>query len=168
MRNVSTASTVPVEVWLSGLLTVALFAGLTWYLAPLHPGALALQLAWSPRAFGEIIHVWSEADLARYRNHLPVDFVLLAAYGTFGYLVGARTTLFRGAGARYRRVATWVLPMAALSDALENALHWWLTETPRFGVPLVYALSAGCAWLKWLLAIGFLLLVASVLVREEG
>jgi hypothetical protein len=39
---------------------------------------------------------------------------------------------------RPRWAATWVLPAAALCDAVENGLHWWLTEAPRFGVPLAY------------------------------
>ena len=43
-------------VWITGLLALALFAGLAWQLAPLEPGVLALQLAVTPRAFGEIVH----------------------------------------------------------------------------------------------------------------
>lgn len=155
-------------VWLSGLAALALFAGLAWYLAPLEPGVLALQLAWTPRAFGAIVHFWSDADLARYRSHLPVDCALLVAYGSFGYLAGTRTGLFGGSSARVRRIGTWLLPSAAVFDALENGFHWWLTETPRFGMPLVYAASAGCAWLKWLLLLGFLLLAARALARGEG
>jgi len=71
-------------VWTSGLLALALLAGLAWYLSPLEPGVVALQFAFTPRAFGEIIHFWSPEDLLRYRRHLPVDFLLLAAYGSFG------------------------------------------------------------------------------------
>jgi len=154
------------SVWISGLIALALFGGLAWYLRPLDPGVLALQLAWTPRAFGKIVHLWSATDLARYRSHLPVDFALLAAYGSFGYLVATQTGVFRGRGPWYRRLGTWLLPAAALFDALENAFHWWLTEVPRFGMPLVYAASAGCAWLKWLLIIGFLLLSAHALARD--
>ncbi|GAA4410103.1 hypothetical protein [Quisquiliibacterium transsilvanicum] len=153
-------------VWISGLVALALFAGLAWHLSPLSPGALALQLAWTPRAFGEIVHFWSDAELARYRSHLPVDYALLAAYGAFGYLLSTRTGIFGGRGAGYRRIGTWLLPAAALLDALENALHCWLTEVPRFGMPLVYAASAGAAWLKWLLIIGFLLMCAWAAARD--
>ena len=153
-------------VWLSGLAALALFAWLAWYLAPLAPGALALQLTWSPRAFGEIIHFWSEAELARYRSHLPVDYALLIAYGAFGYLVATRTGIFAARGAVTRRIAAWLLPAAALLDAVENALHWWLTEVPRFGIPLAYATSASCAWGKWLLIIAFLLMCAWAAARD--
>lgn len=155
-------------VWVSGLAALLLFLGLAWYLAPLKPGVLALQLAWTPRAFGEIIHFWSDADLARYRSHLPVDYALLVAYGSFGYLVATRTVVFRGCSAGCRLVAAALLPVAAALDAIENLLHAWLTEAPRFGMPAVYALSASCSWLKWLLVIAFLLACARALARAEA
>lgn len=154
-------------VWICGLTALALCAGLAWYLEPLNPGVLALQLALTPRAFGEIIHLWSPADLARYRSHLPVDFALLLAYGAFGYLVATRASVFDARSPSFRRVLKWLLPLAAGFDALENALHWWLTEVPRFGVPAVYAVSAGASSLKWLLVLGFMLLSAYALLRAE-
>ena len=63
----------------SGLVALALFAALAAWLAPLEPGALALQFAATPRAFGEVVHRWSAQDLQRYRAHLPLDAVLLLA-----------------------------------------------------------------------------------------
>lgn len=152
-------------VWIFGLIALALCAGLAWYLEPLNPGVLALQLALTPRAFGEIIHFWSPADLARYRAHLPIDFALLLAYGAFGYLFATRASVLDARAPSLRRFLKWLLPLAACFDALENVLHWWLTEVPRFGVPLVYAVSAGSSWLKWALIVGFLLLGAYALVR---
>jgi hypothetical protein len=156
------------SVWTSGLLAVALLAGLAWYLSPLEPGVVALQFAFTPSAFGEIIHFWSPEDLLRYRRHLPVDFLLLATYGAFGYLLVTRTSLFGSRSQPLRRAASWVLPVAALFDATENALHWWLTEVPRFGVPLVYAASASFSFLKWALIVGFGLLVAYALSRVDA
>lgn len=147
-------------VWISGLSVLALLAGLAWYLAPLQPGALALQFAFTPRAFGQIIHFWSPADLERYRNHLPIDHALLLAYGAFGYFCATRASIFAPRTPSFRRFLKWLLPFAASLDVLENALHWWLTEVPRFGVPLVYALSAGASSLKWLLVLGFGLMFA--------
>lgn len=154
-------------VWISGLTALALCAGLAWYLAPLDPGALALQFAFTPRAFGQIIHFWSPADLERYRSHLPVDYALLLAYGAFGYLCATRAHIFAAHAPSFRGVLKWLLPLAAFFDALENALHWWLTEVPRFGVPLLYAVSAGASSLKWLLALGFGLMCAYALFRAE-
>ena len=155
-------------VWTSGLLALALLAGIAWYLSPLEPGVVALQLAFTPRAFGEVIHFWSPEDLLRYRRHLPVDLLLLAAYGSFGYLLVTRTSVFSSSSQPLRRLASWFLPLAAFFDAMENALHWWLTEVPRFGVPFVYAASASFSFLKWALIVGFGLLVAYALSRAEA
>jgi hypothetical protein len=155
-------------VWLSGLLALALFTGLAWYLSPLKPGVVALQFAFTPQAFGEIIHQWSPEDLQRYRRHLPVDFILLATYGLFGYLLVRRAPFFRSCAPLLRRLASWLLPVAAIFDALENAQHGWVTEVPRFGVPAVYAASASFSALKWALILGFGLLLAYALFRADA
>lgn len=146
-------------------IAAALFIGLGGYLAPLEPSVLALQLTFTPRAFGTIVHVWPPEHLARYRAHLPVDMLLLAAYGAFGWLLATRTALWAGAATTWRRLATWALPLAAVFDALENVLHWWLTASPRFGLPAVYALAGGAAAAKWALVLVFTALVAHALSR---
>ena len=158
-------------LWLSGIATVALFCGIAWYLASLEPGALALQLAFTPRAFGAIVHVWSEAQLARYRAHLPFDFALIAAYATFGYRLVTHSDVFVGCGHRLKRAAAWCLPLAGVCDGVENLFHLWLTAAPRFGVPMAYAASAGCSLLKWLLIAGFGAVTVFALLRgaaEKG
>ncbi len=147
------------KLLLSGACALALFAGIALHLAPLQPGALALQLAFSPRAFAEVIHAWSADDLSRYRAHLPYDFLLLACYAAFGRLLASRTAWFAASPAALRTLATWLLPLAAAFDATENAFHWWLTEVPRFGIAWAYALSAACAAAKWLLMLAWLLVV---------
>lgn len=147
------------RVWLSGAAALALFAGIAWYLAPLQPNVLALQLAFSPRAFAEVIHAWSADDLLRYRAHLPYDVLLLLCYGSFGWLLAARTGLFAARPVAWRRCAMWLLPLAATFDATENGFHWWLTEVPRFGVAWVYGVAAACAAAKWLLLLAYVLAV---------
>lgn len=154
-------------VWLSGLSALALLAGITWYLAPLQPNILALQLAFSPRAFAEVIHAWSAADLLRYRAHLPYDCLLLACYGSFGYLLVSRSALFSAQPAALRNLAMWLLPLAAAGDATENAFHWWLTEVPRFDIAWAYGVAAACAAGKWLLLLGFWLAVLYALDRRR-
>ncbi len=151
---------------LSGAAAVALFAGIAGYLAPLQPNVLVLQLAFSPRAFAEVIHAWSADDLLRYRAHLPYDFLLLACYACFGYLLIARTTLFAAQPA-LRRCAMWLLPLAAAFDATENAFHWWLTEVPRFGIAWAYGVSAAFAAGKWLLLLTYGLAVLYALDAGE-
>ncbi len=141
---------------IAGLTALLLLVGLAVWLRPLDPDVLSLQLAYTPRQFGDIVHAWSPGMLARYRAHLPIDFVLLASYGTFGHRLTTRWSVLAP-----QRWARGLLPAAAVCDAVENGFHLWLTEAPRFGVPWAYATSAGCAALKWALIVGF----AGVVVR---
>ena len=152
---------------LSGAAALMLAAGIAWYLAPLRPNILALQLAFSPRAFAEVIHAWSADDLLRYRAHLPYDCLLLACYGAFGYLLASRSALFAARPAALRNAAMWLLPLAAACDAAENAFHWWLTEVPRFDIAWAYGVAASCAAGKWLLLLGYWLLVLYALDRRR-
>ncbi|MBI3156751.1 MAG: hypothetical protein HYZ20_15285 [Burkholderiales bacterium] len=154
-------------VWISGLAALALFAGLAVHLAPLEPGVVALQFAATPRAFGEIVHLWSPQDLQRYRAHLAPDMLLLAAYGAFGHQLATRTRVFAPLAPGARAAARWLMPAAALADAAENALHAWLTEAPRFDVPHLYAISAGAAALKWALLVAYAMLIVLALLRAR-
>ena len=152
----------------SGAATLILLVAIVWQLRGLQPGALELQLALDARGFGAVIHQWTAEDLARYRAHLPWDCALLASYGTFGWLLAARTATFSELGRAGRGFATWALPLAAASDAAENALHGWLTEVPRFGVGWIYPVAAGCAALKWALVLAWMLVLAWALLRSRS
>ena len=153
-------------VYLSGLLVVVLAAITFWMVSDLQPGVIVLQFAWTPRGFGEIVHVWPPEDLERYRLHLPLDSLLLLVYGSFGWLLATRTALFASLPRLACAAAPFVLPLAAAFDAVENALHAWLTEMPRFGLHGLYLLSTSCSALKWALLFGFGALVLWALARE--
>jgi hypothetical protein len=155
-------------VWLTGIAALLLFAGLEWYLAPLQPGVLALQFAFTPKAFAAVVHAWPPDYLHRYRSHLPIDFILLGCYGSFGFLLASRSTLFARHSTTARAAVIWALPVAAAFDAAENALHWWLTAAPRFGVTLPYVASAMCSAFKWALLFGFTIAIIHALTRAEG
>ena len=155
-------------LWLNAALVVILAVAVAWMVAPLSPGVVVLQFAWTPRGFGEIVHVWPPEDLVRYRAHLPVDCALLFAYGVFGYLLATQTGLFAPLPVPLRRLAPFVLPLAAVFDAVENALHAWLTEIPRFDVPLVYLASATSSALKWALLFVFGVLALWALAIAGG
>ena len=137
-------------------------------LAPLEPGVAALQFAFTPRAFASAVHAWPPEHLALYRAHLPVDFLLLAAYGSFGWLLATRSAVFAPCRARLRRLAAWALPLAACFDAVENGLHGWLTAAPRFGLPALYVLAASASTLKWLLLLGFVALVVHAMFVDTA
>lgn len=154
-------------LWCCAALVLVLAALTAWIVAPLSPGVLMLQFAWTPRAFGEIVHVWPPEDLARYRAHLPVDCGLLLAYGAFGYLLATRTRLLAPLARPVRSLAPVMLPLAAVFDAAENAFHAWLTAMPRFDVPLVYLASSASSTLKWVLLFAFAAVVLWALARGE-
>jgi hypothetical protein len=155
-------------LWITGAASVALFVGLAWYLAPLEPSVLALQLTFRPRVFGDIVHFWSPEQLARFRMHLLWDCVLLASYGAFGWLLARRTRVFAAYRPKARAAVAWMLPAAAAFDAAENALHGWLTEAPRFGTVWPYVAAGGCATLKWGLIVAFAAVTAHALSRDEA
>ncbi|MBM3391082.1 MAG: hypothetical protein FJY34_03795 [Betaproteobacteria bacterium] len=152
--------------WGLGASALALFGAIVLYLAPLEPGVLQLQFALTPRAFGAVMHFWSPQDLARYRAHLPWDFLLLMLYAAFGWLFARRSPLFAHSTPAARAAAAWLLPAAAIFDAAENALHLWLTAAPRFDLAPLYALSALSAAAKWALLIAFSIVVLRALARR--
>ena len=153
-------------VWASGLASAALFALIASYLSPLSPDPIQLQLALTPRAFGELVHAWPPEHLARYRAHFPADFAMLVCYGAFGRWLCTRTALTRPLPIEWRAAARWMLPLAAACDAAENWAHLWLTELPRFGMAWLYASSATVAALKWVLLAGFALTVLAALAAH--
>ncbi len=155
-------------VWLTGIAALALFTGLAWTLAPLEPGIISLQFAFTPGSFAAVVDAWPAGHLARYRAHLPVDCLLLACYGSFGYLLAQRSTLLARCSPAVCVAARWALPLAAVFDATENALHWWLIEAPRSAATFPYALSAACSGLKWALLLGYAIAVVHALTRAGG
>jgi hypothetical protein len=154
-------------VWLTGIATLVLSAGIAWLIAPLYPGAIMLELAYTPKSFGTIVHAWPAEYLLLYREILQLNFLLLISFGAFGYFFVSRSPLFSGHSPAWRTLLAWTLPVAAALGAIENGLHIWLTAAPRFGIPVAYAVSAVCAALKWSIVTAFALAVFHALLREE-
>lgn len=148
------ASTTPLK--LAAVASVLLFIGLGIYLAPLQPSVVALQLTFTPEAFVQVLQAWGSEGVQRFRNHLPVDCLLLLSYGAAGYWAVTRTRFFESLVSRLP--LSWVapvLPFAAACDAGENLLHWMLTGVNALSsavtlAPALYPLAGVCATLKWL------------------
>ncbi len=152
--------------WTLGLLALGLLIGLGWWLWPLRPDIMALQLAFSAPAFRSVLEQWGPQGLALYRAHFGADFVLLILYGAFGWRLATHAAFFKVLSPRRRRWAAAMLPLAALADAAENALHLLLTTPVALAMPPQagwIALAAVCASAKWLLLTAFALAVVGAL-----
>lgn len=109
-----------------GVAALLLLAGIACYLSPLKPGIIALQFAFTQSSFETVLHAWHPEGVRLYRSRAA------------------------------RVAAAWLLPLAALCDALENVLHLHLTAG-RGDVPaLLFAGAVICATLKWALLGAFL------------
>lgn len=165
------ASTMPLK--LAAVASVLLFIGLGIYLAPLQPSVVALQLTFTPEAFAQVLQAWGPEGVQRFRNHLPVDGLLLLSYGAAGYWAVTRTRFFDPVAQRIPACAwAWMLPVAAACDAGEDLLHWTLTGAQVFATagtvaPEWYALAGACATLKWLGLLVFAIAAAAVRFRRS-
>lgn len=158
-------------VVISGLIALALFLGLAVYLAPLDPSLIALQLSFTQEGFTNVLAAWKPQGVAIFRSHLPVDGVLLLAYGVFGYTFVSRSNIFDLISAATRKKLAYLLPAAALADSAENMVHWVLTSPGAAGstasMDWPYALAGGCATLKWLGLTGFVVFAGVVWARRS-
>jgi hypothetical protein len=143
-----------------GVLAIGMFAGLVVYLAPLDPNILKLQFAFNERSFNAVLSNWDSIGVARYRSHFPADFLLLVAYGMYGLQFGRERAPKLVAQPRLTASLTWALPLAAIADATEDALHLVLTGPNAPASPILYLLSGSAASIKWLGIGGFLVCVA--------
>ncbi len=138
-----------------GLAALAVFLGIAMYLAPLEPGILRLQFSFTAPSFEGVLHQWQALGIARYRAHFPADFVLLVLYGAFGFAYGRQRVAVQTTRRTVAWLLVWSLPVAALADAGENALHLLLTHGGPAGAPALYALAGLAATGKWLGILAF-------------
>ncbi len=138
-------------VWLLGLIAAALFAGIALYLQPLKPTVISLQFAFSESAFLAVLHGWQAEGVARFRAHFVADYALLVCYGAFGYTFSRRARVFSSCPSGRKRLLTWALPLAALADAIENALHLHLTSAAPQAAAALFPAAGVAATIKWLL-----------------
>ncbi len=150
---------------LSALLVLASHAHLMRMLAPLDPGILALQFAFTPQAYWRIIDLWGASGLAIYRAHFAYDNFHPFFYGAFGYLLIARTRVFDAS--RLRCAALLALPLAGLFDLSENAAQIFLLGQPHGIESIMIPLSATCSLLKWGLVLGFAAMLSIQWMRQR-
>jgi hypothetical protein len=138
-------------VWVPGLTSLALLIALAVYLLPLHPNIVALQFTFTAADFGSVLGTWTPQGVALFRAHLPVDCLLLLDYGVFGYLLARHTSVFSRSTVPVQRFLLWAMPLAAVCDLGENALHWYLTSGVASAAPGWYLLAGLCSMSKFAL-----------------
>ena len=138
--------------------TVAFVFSQAYLISLLHslrPNLVELQLTFSPDRYWEILALWGEAGRQAYRDHFAHDFLHIAIFSIFGYLLARRAGLFGpGERALELRVAA-ILPVAGLFDLGENLLQLRLLSGPVGVSTIVIPVSALCSSAKWMLAAMF-------------
>lgn len=154
--------------WILGITSLLLLAAVIAYLSPLQPSVLALQFTFTPQSFQSVLDAWQSEGVFRFRVHLPVDYGLLVCYGAFGYVLATRTLVFSESSPLVRVWGRWSMPLAALSDGVENALHGYLTgHNVVQPAPVLYAVAGCSSVLKWALLVLFLVSVTRALLKPR-
>ena len=140
---------------LLGFAALAVFIAISMHLAPLEPGILWLQFAFTAPSFQGVLQQWQAQGIALYRAHFPADFLLLGLYGTLGFTFGRQRAAALGTQRTAAWLLVWSLPIAALADAGENTLHLLLTDGRPAADPALYALAGLAATVKWIAVLAF-------------
>ena len=140
-------------VWLVTAAYVLSQANLARIVGPLDPNIVVLQTRLTPDAFWGVLAAWGPDGVARYRAHLPVDWLHPFLYGAMGWLWARRTPVLAG----WPRAVAAMLPLAAACDLIENLAHSvLLAQAPGGGAAWV-ALGGMAGTCKWALAALFTL-----------
>ena len=124
-------------------------------IGPLDPSFLAMQFAFTPTRFDEILAAWGPEGVARYRSHFVYDLVHPLIFGALGWMAVKTSPVFDGLSAAKERLFRWMLPVAAGLDYIENTCQLKLLSWPLGTADWLVPVSATCASIKWALAVSF-------------
>jgi hypothetical protein len=131
-------------------------------------GIVSLELAGTPEVAQRIYDAWGETGQVAAQFNIRIDFLYLVAYGlalSIGCAVARRWWQRRSALlARAGAALTWLMLVAALSDACENAMLWQMLHDPANA--LWAQLARGFALVKFaLLGVGLLYIMLGAFSR---
>ena len=121
-------------------------------IGPLDPSFFAMQYAFTPARFNEILAAWGPEGIARYRSHFAYDLVHPLIFGALGWVAVKTSPVFGGLSETSERLLRWLLPIAAGFDYVENTCQLKLLSWPRGTAEWLVPMSATCASIKWCLA----------------
>jgi hypothetical protein len=138
-----------------GVAAAVLFVTMAIHAAPLQPSIPRIQFTFSEASFNSILAQWRPDGVSRFTWHFAIDFPFLVSYGIFGYLLARNRSLQAGDFGWPSVLVAWALPVAAVLDAAENALHLSFVLAAA-GLPAwLYPLAGGVATAKWVLIVAF-------------
>ena len=141
---------------------------LLWAMSPMEdrmqangPGMVTFELSGGQERADEILAEWGDDGRDAPRDQLWIDYAFMLAYGTFLGLAGAGVRdLCRKRGllrlAAIGAVATWLGPLAASFDALENACLLLTVGGAGVAFPLLATIFAACKFALLAGAIAYL------------
>ncbi len=152
--------TSPRSFWPSTLVFV-LFAisqgNLALILDPLSPSFFAMQFAFTPERYAEILQAWGPTGIERYQSHFAFDLLHPLLFGALGWIAVRTSPIFEGLTASRERIVRWLLPLAAGFDYIENSCQLKLLSVPLGKLDWLIPVSATCATIKWALAAVFVI-----------
>ncbi len=137
------------------------------------PGMVPFELTGGQDRANEILSEWGEEGQDAARESLWIDFGFLVAYGTFLTLALAATRdLARARGwRRMARIGAVVVFFGALSaafDAFENTCLLLTLGGAGSVFPFLATLFASCKFLLLAVALGYLVVVQAMRLRDRG
>ena len=126
-------------------------------IGPLDPSFLAMQFAFSPTRYAEILAAWGPVGIERYRSHFTFDLMHPLIFAAVGWVAARTSPVFEGLSPRAEKTFSWLLPVAAGLDYIENTCQLKLLSVPPGTGEWLIPTSATCATIKWLLAALFTL-----------
>ena len=141
----------------AGIVSALLFVLMALHATPLQPSIPLLQFCFSEACFNEVLAQWQAAGIERFKEHFWIDFPFLVSYGIFGHLLARQRFGVPSPLATGRWRLALALPLAAVLDAAENALHLGFVHAPAAFPELSYAVAGVLATGKWLLIVAFVI-----------
>lgn len=149
-----------------GIVSGLLFVVMALHAAPLEPSIPRLQFCFSEACFNGVVAQWQAAGVERFKEHFWIDFPFLLSYGIFGHLLARRRFGVQSGPAVSRLLSA--LPLAAVLDAAENALHLGFVHAPGALHAAWYGVAGVFATGKWLLIAAFAVGVFLAVWRRRG
>ncbi len=127
-----------------------------WHrLRPLKPNVVFLQFTFTEEAFRRVLCLWGPDGVTRFNSHFPLDYGFLTSYAIFGASLGTWIS-GHAASSVASSALPWLLPTAALFDAIEDQFHQRHVAAVDGSFPRVSFLAAGMtASAKWMLLLVF-------------